>query len=90
MSRRNENGIVMNRAFANLLTDGLRELQAHRDAGHSCDNCGCAGVCTFHRKAPGYVCNDFKPQAATFAGETDTEIMPDGSIYRARHAFRVF
>ena len=25
-----------------------------------------------------------------FAGETDTEIMPDGSIYRSRYSFRVF
>ena len=26
----------------------------------------------------------------TFAGETDTEIMPDGSSYRSRYSFRVF
>ena len=25
-----------------------------------------------------------------FAGETDTEIMPDGSSYRSRYSFRVF
>ena len=25
-----------------------------------------------------------------FAGETDTEIMPDGSTYRSRYSFRVF
>lgn len=31
-----------------------------------------------------------QPTAPIFAGETDTEIMPDGSTYRARHAFRVF
>lgn len=90
MSRRNENGITMNRAFAKLFTEGCRELQDHREAGHSCDNCGNTGICTFHRKAPGYVCNDWKPQPATFAGETDTEIMPDGSSYRSRYAFRVF
>ena len=32
----------------------------------------------------------FPPDSPTFAGETDTEIMPDGSTYRARHSFRVF
>ena len=25
-----------------------------------------------------------------FAGETDTETMPDGSSYRSRYSFRVF
>lgn len=39
-------------------------------------------------------CTDTRKDERTgpphFAGETDTEIMPDGSTYRARYSFRVF
>jgi hypothetical protein len=44
----------------------------------------------WHWAGPAPILPRLPTTGQTFAGETDTEIMPDGSTYRARHAFRVF